>query len=162
MPMNETTVLKLNESLGPANIDETAANAAAFAPGVSLNAGFVHRSGTKEHDQLSAYLQAMPSAVKEVIRATIYQALTSDPAVPVIVTFQPAYYFNVSVSQLPATTVREGVITLALEGPLPGDRNSVIWSYPMSPGPGAARKSSKMGAPKPASRKPSSRSKKSS
>jgi hypothetical protein len=156
-------VLSLNQSLSPDNIDKTAKNVSAFAPGGTMDADFIYSPGTEEHDQLSASLRAMPPAVKEVIRATIYHALTSRPRVPVVVTLRPAYYFGVSVFQIPPTTTPKGVITLAIETPLPpGDLTGPNSTYPASPGASASRKSSKRGAPKPASRKPSRRSSKSS
>jgi hypothetical protein len=161
MPAREGTVFKLVDGFGPANIEQTAANAADLAPGQSLSADFFYRRGSNDHDGLNAYLAVMPSAVKEVIRATLYHALTTTPPTPVLFMWRPAYYFAASVGQWPATEHREGAITLTVEGPFPDDPNSPARSYPVSP-VGGSRKPSSKGAPRPANRKPSKRSKKSS
>jgi hypothetical protein len=161
MPAREGTVFKLVDAFGPANINQTAANAAAFAPGRPLSADVFYKRGSKEHDGLNAYLARMPSAVKEAIRTTLHHALKSSPPIPIVFMYRPAYYFAASVAQWPATDQREGAIALTIEGPFPDDPNSPAHSYPVSPG-GGGRKPSKRGAPKPASRSPSKRSKKSS
>ncbi len=164
MPAREGTLFKLADAFGPARIDQTAANAADFAPGQPLSADVFYRRNSADHDGLTAYLAVMPSAVKEVIRATLYHALTSSPASPVLFAWRPAYYFLVSVAQLPATQEREGAIMLTLEGPFPDDPNSAARSYGVSPARGGrgSRKPSRSGAPKPARRNPSKRSKRSS
>lgn len=162
MPMQESTVFKLNAAFGPAQIDTTAAKSADFAPGEDLSAGFVFRPRSTEHEGLTAYLQLMPPAVKEAMRATIYHALTSSPATPILFNWRPAYYFSVSTAQLPATDDRDGAIMLTLEGPFPGDANSPAQHYPASVRAGGSRKPSRSGAPKPAKRSPSNKSRKSS
>jgi hypothetical protein len=163
MPAREGAVFKLVGAFGPANINQTAANAAAFAPGRSLSADFFYPRGSKDHDGLNAYLARMPSAVKESIRATLYHALTSSPAIPVVFMWRPAYYFATSIAQWPATDQREGAIALTIEGPFPDDPYSPAQTYQASfAAAGGSRKPSSKGAPKPASRKPSTRSKKSS
>lgn len=162
MPARENALLKLVEALGPANIDRSAERAEDFAPGKPLSASFLYRAGTSDHDGLNAYFALMPRAVKEAIRATLYHALKSKPAIPVVFMWRPAYYFTASVAQWPATDEREGVIALTVEGPFPNDQYSPAQTYRVSPGAGGSRKPSSKGAPKPASRNPSKRSKKSS
>lgn len=162
MPAREEALFKLVSALGPAKIDQTAGYAAEFAPGKPLSANFLFKQGSKDRDGINAYFAVMPKAVKEAIRATIYHALTSDPPIPVLFMWRPAYYFTASVAQWPATEEREGAIALTVEGPFPNDPHSVTQSYQVSPAGAGARKPSSKGAPKPASRNPSRRSKKSS
>lgn len=164
MPMLETAAFNLNAAFAPTKINATAADAGAFAPGMPLRADFVYPAGSAEYGELTTYLGLMPAAVKESIRATIYFALTRNPAVPVTFTWRPGYYFSVAVAQLPATKVRQGAINLAIEGPLPNDRFSVMHLYSVLPESEMAmsRKSARSGAPSPAKRKPSRRSRKSS
>jgi hypothetical protein len=158
--MLESVTMKLNDAFSPANISATAGKIADFAPGKPLSADFVYRAGSEENEAFAAYLALMPEAVKEVIRAAMQHAMSS--GAPMMFRWQPAYYFNVSVTQWPATKQRQGAVAMTIEGPLPGDQNSVVRNYSMLPPAGASRKVSKRGAPKPASRKPSKRSKRSS
>jgi hypothetical protein len=163
MPMLESTAFRLTDAFGPARIDTSVAKAADFAPGKQLTATLLFAPRSREHVALTEYIELIPPAVQETLRATVYHALTAHPATPVMFVWRPAYYFSASVAQGPATDERQGAITLTLEGPFPRDANSPAQFYSASPRSGAraSRKPSSSGAPKPAKRKPSTRSKKS-
>jgi hypothetical protein len=162
--MLESTAFRLARKFGPEGIDDTVASAADLRPGEELTADFLFSPRSQEHAALTAYLGLMPPAVKETIRAALFHALSAKPAVPVLFAWRPAYYFAASVSQWPATETRQGAITLTVEGPFPRDANSPVHAYSMLPRStrGSSRKPSSKGAPRPASRSPSRRSRKSS
>jgi hypothetical protein len=153
---------RLNDIFGVTGIHNAAGHVAAFAPGQPLRTDIVFPRDQALGDQFQEYIDSMPGAVRETIRGAIYHALSASP--PSLMTFMwsPAYDFDVTVAQFPDTTTGAGAITVHVRGRYPSDANTVREIYRAQALADAEPRSAKMGSPKPAKRKASKRSKKSS
>ncbi|HZZ35930.1 MAG TPA: hypothetical protein VFE03_09410 [Caulobacteraceae bacterium] len=123
MPMMQMAVASLNTQFDESHIQDTAAKAGSFAPGMSLGADFVTAPGTAVHRALQTYLAKMPPAVHETIRGVIYSALTTEPPTPVTFAWAPGYDFEVTVWQAPDTSLTRGGITVMLKSRYPDDNH---------------------------------------
>jgi hypothetical protein len=153
---------RLNDIFGVTGIHTAAEHAAAFAPGRPLRTDIVFPRDETLRNQFQEYIDSMPGAVRETIRGAIYHALSASP--PALMTFMwsPAYDFDVTVAQFPDTRAGDGAITVHVRGRYPSDANTVREIYRAQALADAEPRSAKMGSPKPAKRKASKRSKKSS
>ncbi|MGQ0531886.1 MAG: hypothetical protein ACT4OF_04235 [Caulobacteraceae bacterium] len=117
MPTGDATVLKLNVAFSPENIAATAgAHKNTFAPGKGLQLGWVFDNDPDNKALLEGYIETMPAGIQEAFRATVLQALTGTPRTPVVFTYEPAYDFEVRITQTPNTKLTPGIITIALRG----------------------------------------------
>lgn len=162
MPMLNSLASNFNAQFLPTTIALTASKAAFFAPGKPLKADFVYPSNTAYHAALTGYLTVMPGTVKETIRATIYYALTQTPPVGITFVWTTAPQFAASVAQNPPTRTGDGAITLFVQGPFPSEVPSIWQATHLGYDEAPSLKSAKRGSPRPAKRRPSRRSKKSS
>ncbi|HRK64532.1 MAG TPA: hypothetical protein PLN53_09070 [Terricaulis sp.] len=165
MPMVNDLALNMNAAFSnTASLAATAAtHAPAYAPGqLPLSPNLVYPTDPVKRAHLGAYLNIMPRCVQETIRATIYYALTHNPPLPLVFSWGSSVSFSARVSQLPNAVDGEGLIYLAVSGPFPSDVPRVYFEHAYVSPMGAASKLSSKGAPRPAKRRPSSRSKKSS
>jgi hypothetical protein len=157
---------RVNEQFLPANINDMAENAAAFAPGRSLRFDLIYPAGSAQHEAATAYFRVMPGSVKDAIRNAFYYALTQSPPVGLTLVWTTAAQFAASVAQYPPTAEGDGAIVLSVTGPFPSEVPS-IWDasrYGYAGGASGSRRSGKVakrGSPRPAKRRPSSKSKKS-
>jgi hypothetical protein len=88
MPMLADSLGKLNAIFQQSNVGELVGSAGDFAQGKPLPealAGLVTERGSVERRLLVAYLDRMPSALKESLRSVIHAALTASP--PMMITF---------------------------------------------------------------------------
>jgi hypothetical protein len=166
MPMLDGLARKVNEQFLPHNINDLAEHAAAFAPGRSLRFDLIYPAGSPQHEAVSAYFKVMPGSVKDAIRNVFYYALTQTPPVGVTLVWTTAAQFAASVAQYPPTSEGDGAIVLSVTGPFPSEVPS-IWNanrYGYASGASRSKRSgsvAKRGSPRPAKRRPSTRSRKS-
>jgi hypothetical protein len=95
--MLQAFVNDLNLKFGNEQIVRTAGLAKAFAPGETLDAGFVVKKNSAAYKVVQSYLKKIPGSLSESLRATIYSALTSKPAKPVTFAWAPGYDFELNV-----------------------------------------------------------------
>lgn len=162
MPMLNVALSRLNDVFGVSGIRGAAGYASHFAPGQALRVDIVFPRNDNLRGQFQDYINSMPGAVQETIRGAIFHALSASP--PALMTFMwsPAYDFDVTVAQFPDTTTGVGAITVHVRGRYPSDANTVREVYRAQASADAEPRSARMGSPKPAKRKASKRSKKSS
>lgn len=116
MPMIVANVPELNSLFHPQRIADSARLADSFAPGASLDASLVTKKGTVEHRLLQGYLDKLPGAVRESLRATLHHALTSSPPRQVTLAWAPAYDYEITIADAPCG------ITVLLKSRYPGDK----------------------------------------
>jgi hypothetical protein len=164
MPTADRTVTRLNKFFSPENIRATApAHAEKFAPGQGLQISFVFDDEPETKELLDSYVETMPAGIVEAFRAAIYQALKGYPLTPIVFTYEPAYDFELRVTQTPNTLKTPGIITLALRGRYISDPHPLAKAMRKArqPRPVGARKSSRSpakGERRPARRKASKKS----
>lgn len=164
MPTGDKTITRLNYKFSPENIETTAGlEASRFAPGQGLQLGFVFDDDPETRALVEGYIDTMPAGISEAFRAAVYQALKGDPPTPIVFTYEPAYDFELRVTQTPNTLLTPGIITLALRGRYISDPHPLADAMRKArqARPVGARKSSRSSAKaplKPAKRRPSKKS----
>jgi hypothetical protein len=96
-----------------------------WAPGRSLGE-IAREARTAPADVLDAwarFLDTMPIAIQETIRAVGYAALSAEPPIEVTFAWAPAYDFEVTVWQAPDTRTTKGGITVLIRSRYPDDRH---------------------------------------
>jgi hypothetical protein len=71
----------------------------------------------------ASFLETMPVAIQETIRAVAYAALSAVPPVEVTFAWAPSYDFEVTVWQAPDTKATKGGITVLIRSRYPDDRH---------------------------------------
>jgi hypothetical protein len=125
MPMLQSMLGQLNRRFSGPELLETRARREMWAPGRSLSQ-IAREARTAPPDLLerwAAFLDTMPAAIQETIRAVAYAALSADPPVEVTFAWAPGYDFEVTVWQAPDTTTTRGGITLLVRSRYPDDRH---------------------------------------
>ena len=120
MPYLQGMAEVVNTQMNRNNIGEV--NAALFAPGTDLveaarTLGVVPPGNTPG----SAFLDTMPSGMKEALRAIIYDALIREPRLPVQLTWEAGYGWGMNMAEAPGTADSIGGITVNLRSRYPGD-----------------------------------------
>ncbi|MGH7025654.1 MAG: hypothetical protein ACREEB_19000 [Caulobacteraceae bacterium] len=122
VPMMQTVLGKLNANMSRENIRTFARNdAARYAHGEPLHEALAdHGADPGElHDAFRDYLQRMPGAISEALRATIHYALSTTP--PTLVTFSwaPSYDYEIDIWQAPDTKATKGGVTVLFKSRYP-------------------------------------------
>jgi hypothetical protein len=165
MPTGDRTITRLNALFSPENIQINApVHRNKFAPGQGLQISFVFEDDPETKELLDAYVETIPAGISEAFRAAVYQALKGEPLTPVVFVYEPAYDFELRVTQTPNTLKTPGIITIVLRGryisdphPLERAMRKARQARPV----GADRRSSRSrakGDRKPAKRRASKRS----
>jgi hypothetical protein len=127
MPMLQFMLGRLNRRFSGQELLETTARREMWAPGRSL--GQIARENRTAPPELllawTAFLDTMPAAIQETIRAVAYAALSADPPVEVTFAWAPSYDFEVTVWQAPDTRTTKGGITLLIRSRYPDDRHPI-------------------------------------
>lgn len=127
MPRLQTVVANFNRALSEENINKLAADRDAFAPGKQLSTALklVLPEQSPLFKDLVSYLDTLPGSLQEIVRATIYYALSTNP--PTLVTFAwaPGYDFELTTWQAPDTRQTRGGITMLLKSRYPSDPHPV-------------------------------------
>jgi hypothetical protein len=93
-------------------------NAAFFAPGADVVASLVALNVIRTPAE-RAFVDALPSAVKETVRGSIHDGLTGSPPVPVQFLWMPAGHVEVRVTSVPGSASSIGGISVLLHTPIP-------------------------------------------
>lgn len=137
MPALQTTVGYLNIAFGERNIAEFATNRDAFASGKRLSSGvkltLPQPSPLLRH--FVSYVDGLPASFQEIIRSTIYYALSTNPPTQVTFAWAPGYDFELTAWQAPDTRATRGGITVLLKSRYPDD------THPLSGRAGTRRRS---------------------
>lgn len=118
MPYLQGMAERMNTSMNRVNIGGV--DATLFEPGKDLVAA-AQALGIAPGDTEQAYLSTMPSGMKEAIRATLYDALTRTPRLPVQVTWAAGYDWELNLFESAGTADSIGGVTLNLRGRYPND-----------------------------------------
>jgi hypothetical protein len=101
MPMLQAVLGRLNRRFSGQELLETRSRREMWAPGKSL--GQIARESRTAPPELlngwATFLDTMPVAIQETIRAVAYAALSADPPVEVTFAWAPGYDFEVNVWQ---------------------------------------------------------------
>jgi|SwirhisoilCB3_FD_contig_31_10852053_length_447_multi_3_in_0_out_0_1 hypothetical protein len=100
MVMFYALVRKLNHEFEDEHIDDMAARASEFEPGRTLNLNFLIHDDKLKNAAVE-YVRDMPGAIREGIRAVIYQALTATPPRSIVFAWAPAYDYELNVWDAP-------------------------------------------------------------
>ena len=125
MPMLQFMLGRLNRRFSGQELLETRGRREMWAPGRSLSQ-IAREARTASPDLLDSwatFLDTMPVAIQETIRAVAYAALSADPPVEVTFAWAPGYDFEVTVWQAPDTKTTKGGITLLVRSRYPDDRH---------------------------------------
>ena len=125
MPMLQFMLGRLNRRFSGQELLETRARRENWAPGRSLSqiAREARTAPPELLDGWARFLDTMPVAIQETIRAVAYAALSADPPVEVTFAWAPGYDFEVTVWQAPDTRTTKGGITLLVRSRYPDDRH---------------------------------------
>jgi len=116
---------RLNRRFSGQELLEMSARREMWAPGRSLSQ-IAREARTAPPELLMAwasFLETMPVAIQETVRAVAYAALSADPPVEVTFAWAPSYDFEVTVWQAPDTKVTKGGITVLIRSRYPDDRH---------------------------------------
>lgn len=129
MPRLQALVGHLNSAFSEDSIRDAVKQRDAFAPGKQLSSGlslFVP-SKTPLRRSFVSYVDSLPGSVQEVMRSTIYYALSTSPPTLVTMAWAPGYDFEVTMWQAPDTSETRGGITILIKSRYPSD------AHPISP-----------------------------
>ncbi len=127
MPLLQFMLGRLNRRFSGPELFETKTRRDMWAPGKSLSQ-IAREARTAPPELLNAwatFLDTMPVAIQETIRAVAYSALSADPPVEVTFAWAPSYDFEVTVWQVPDTKTTKGGITLLVRSRYPDDRHPI-------------------------------------
>lgn len=127
MPMLQFMLGRLNRRFSGYELLETKVRREMWAPGRSLSQ-VAREARTAPPELLNSwamFLDTMPVAIQETIRAVAYAALSADPPVEVTFAWAPSYDFEVTVWQAPDTNTTKGGITLLVRSRYPDDRHPI-------------------------------------
>jgi hypothetical protein len=111
----------LNERFGPENIGNRDLNPAeAFAEGVRL-ADLVEDEKWVNRRFAVDFINSMPRAIHEAIRAVIRTNLLRDHPLPITFAWQPGYDWELTVNDVASTDETAGGITVILRSRYPSD-----------------------------------------
>jgi hypothetical protein len=97
----------------------------AFAEGKPLVAGIVVDEQMALQPYWKKYLNEIPPAMQEALRAIIYQALSTTPPTQITFAWAPGYDFELSMWQAPDTKTSKGGVTILLKSRYPDDKHPI-------------------------------------
>jgi hypothetical protein len=113
MPKSITIAAAANRALAPGAIDEF--DPELLAPGRTLEDAIKGLGATLTPED-EAFLESIPPAIKEGIRATLFSAVTRGNRVPVTMAWAPSGDFELRVWEAAGNP---GAMTILLKGPRP-------------------------------------------
>jgi hypothetical protein len=127
MPKLQTAIEYFNRAFGREKIDQLVSDRDAFAPGQALGSAvklFFPEQSPLFKD-LVLYTDSLPESFQEIIRTTIYHALSTNP--PTLITFAwaPGYDFELNIWQAPDTRETRGGITMLVKSRYPSDAHPI-------------------------------------
>jgi hypothetical protein len=125
MPHLQTALGTLNSAFARENLPKLAEKREAFAHGKPLAAGIVVNETMALQPHWKKYLNEIPPAMQEALRAIIYQALSTSPPTHITFAWAPGYDFELSVWQAPDTKTSKGGITVLLKSRYPDDKHPI-------------------------------------
>lgn len=128
----QTILSHLNLAFSRENIEELAKKREVFAPGKPLAAGVVIKEGTRLHALWVEYVGKLPPSFQEAFRATVYQALSTEPPTPITFAWAPGYDYELNMWHSPDTPPTKGGITILMKSRYPVDPHPAasIASFP--------------------------------
>ncbi|HZU72397.1 MAG TPA: hypothetical protein VE990_06455 [Acidimicrobiales bacterium] len=118
MPITQTMLTSLNVRFSHDNLHEVPVEL--FAPGRRLSEAVRDERLRVHHFDLAEYLDRLPPAIHEAIRAAVQSALTRSPRSPVTFAWAPGYDYELSIWDTPAAGTPGG-ITILLRTRYPDD-----------------------------------------
>src|SRR5579863_5261317 len=121
MPGLQATTGYLNALFGKQKIHGIVSQRNVFAPGTSLSAGI---TAIVDEDKplfkaLVPYVDNLPASFQEILRSTIYFALSTQPPTQIAFAWAPGYDFELSIWHAPDTSATRGGITVLLKSRYP-------------------------------------------
>lgn len=99
MPGLHKVVRHLNRQFDDDNIHSFTQYVAEFAPGKPLNVEVLQFPDRAVARRFQAYLDALPSGLKETLRGLFSHALSATPPIPISFSWVPAYDYELTVWQ---------------------------------------------------------------
>ena len=118
MPFMQAMASRLNEALGPQNIDSIAVDKLGSSGSLE---GFLRGAGIVATDSEMGYLDGWPEGLKEVLRAALRSALSRPGRMPVTISWSPGYDYEVQVWEAPGTAASRGGMTILMRSRYPAD-----------------------------------------
>jgi mannosyltransferase OCH1-like enzyme len=125
MPHLQTALGTLNIAFSRENLPKLVEKRAAFAEGKPLAAGIVVDASMALHAYWMKYIGDIPGGMQEAIRATIYQALSTEPPTQITFAWAPGYDYEMSMWQAPDTNTSKGGITILIKSRYPDDKHPI-------------------------------------
>ena len=122
MPAYQTMLGELNKFLSPPASEEL--DPELFAPGRDFTEA-ADVLGVTRMEGVSGYIEKMPDAIIQSLRAAIYSALARSPRMAVTVAWAPGYDFELNVWEAPGTSETPGGVTILLKSRYPSDAHPV-------------------------------------
>jgi len=97
MPMFHQVIRHLNRQFDDDHIGDFANRASSFAPGCTLNAAVLEFPNSGLIAAFQQHLNGLPPGMREMLRAVIHHALTSEPPVPLQFSWVPAYGYRMTI-----------------------------------------------------------------
>ncbi len=113
MPMIASVMRVINRRFDYDEIGPFSQNAALFAPGAKLDVGALSLPSSKITKAFQAYVDQFPKGLQEVLRGSIYYALSAKPPIPISFAWAPGYSFELAIWE------PECGLTIMLKGPMP-------------------------------------------
>jgi hypothetical protein len=118
MPAFQACLAEVNGNFHKSRIDKLTRRADEFArPGARLKAEHVLEPSSEYAKPLDKWLDQLPPAHQEMLRAVVHHAVTSDPPRHVTFAWATAYDYEVTVWDMPCG------ITVLLKSRYPGDND---------------------------------------
>jgi len=127
MPALQMATGYLNTAFGKDNILGISSSRDAFAPGKPLSRGLnqIIDDKTPLFKALVPYVDSLPASFQEILRSTIFYALSTDPPTQITFAWAPSYDFELTIWQAPDTRATRGGITVLLKSRYPSDAHPV-------------------------------------
>jgi hypothetical protein len=109
---------ELNLLFSPKNIDRV--ETTMLAPGCELadTVRNLQKGGAMDVPETGiAFLQSVPVALQEAVRAVLYSAVTRSPRLPVMFAWAPGYDYELTISEATGSRETSGGITVLLRSP---------------------------------------------
>lgn len=130
MPALQVAMGPLNARFGPAHVGDLELNPVdAFAEGVHL-ADLVREADDDDfpREAVASFLQEMPTAIHEAIRAVIRADLKREKPLPITFAWQPGYDWELTVNDVSSTDETAGGITIIVRSRYPKDTHPLAAS----------------------------------
>jgi hypothetical protein len=119
MPYAQTLFGSFNARFRSDKLDDVPAEL--FEPGRSLSDATRELGG--DRFGMAGYIERLPPAIHDAIRAAIHSALSRSPRSAITFAWAPGYDYELGIWDVPATSTSPGGITLLVRTRYPDDRH---------------------------------------